>query len=188
MELSPDVVRDEAEKYPNRQPMFSVEKEHRSMLPNLLGDDDFGWRDAEWVVQWYFRRHLGAYPEKSRRDAESAYGDNDYEAVADALAAALNTENLEEKLPALTRLRGVGIELGSAFLHYLHPQEFLVVSGREWSVLKAADRLEQSYPDSLTIDEYSQYLEACRTVATTADCELRTVYQAVWMLSTDYEF
>ncbi|ESS12692.1 MAG: hypothetical protein A07HR60_00391 [uncultured archaeon A07HR60] len=188
MELSPDVVRDEAESYPNRQPMFSMEQEHRSMLPNLLGDGDFGWRDAEWVVQWHFRRHLGAYPDRSRRDAENAYGDNDYEAVADALAAARTTDDLEEKFTALTQLRGVGGELASAFLHYLHPEEFLVVSGREWSVLEAAGRVERSYPDSLTIDEYSQYLEACRTLATTAGCELRTVYQAVWMLSTDYEF
>ena len=188
MELSPDVVRDEAESYPNRQPMFSVEKEHRSMLPNLLAGGDFGWRDAEWVVQWHFRRHLGAYPDRSRRDAESAYGDNDYEAVADALATALNTDGFEEKLAALTQLHGVDIKLASAFLHYLHPQEFLVVSGREWSVLEAAGRLEESDPDSLTVDKYSRYLEACRTVATTADCELRTVYQAIWMLSTDYEF
>ena len=188
MELSPDIIRDEAERYPDRQPMFSAEKEHRSMLPNLLGGGDFGWRDAEWVVQWHFRRHLGAYPDKSRRDAENAYGDNDYEAVADALGAALNTDDLEEKLTALTELRGVGVALASAFLHYLHSQEFLVVSGREWSVLEAAGRLEQSYPDSLTVDEYSQYLEACRTLAATTGCELRTVYQAVWMLSTGYKF
>lgn len=188
MDFSPELVHEQADAYSSRQPLHDVEEEHREMLPSLLRGGDFGWRDPQWVVQWYFRRHLGAYPDAARREAENAYGKNSYEAVSKALTEATETDETEPKLAALTELTGVNVSLASAFLHYLHPERYIVGSRREWSVLATAGRVESAYPEPFTARDCTQFIQVCREIATECDCSLQTVYQALWMLSVDYEF
>jgi hypothetical protein len=182
MDLTRSLVETRADAYETRQPLFAVEEEHAEMLPEMLASGDFGWRDPEWVVQWYYRRFLGGYPDADRRAAEEAYDQNDYEDVHSAISDAVASEDVATKLDHLTDLAGVDVSVGSAFLQFLHPERYLVCSEREWESLRAAGELEGPYPDPLSVDEYETYVETCRAVAERCDCSPWTLYRALWTL------
>ena len=173
------------EAYPDRQPLAAVEREHLELLPKAFAEGDFGWRDAEWVIQWYYRRFLGAVPDDKRRAREDAYDENDYEAVQDAIAGAVEAEGAAAKLEHLTALSGVGVEVGSAFLQFIEPDDYVVVGEREWTVLRAAGELDGDYPAPPSVQEYERYLDACRTVADRCDSDPRAVYRALWVLGRE---
>ena len=185
MELTPSLVDEMAAVYEERQPLFAAEAEHVEMLPGLLGDGEFGWRDAEWVVQWYYRRFLGSYPDAERRAAEDAYGENGYEDVHAALTGAVAAEGVADKLDRLTALCGVDVSVASAFLAFLHPECHLVCSEREWETLRAAGEVDAPYPDPPSASAYESYLATCRAVADRCDCSLWTLYRALWILGED---
>ncbi|QAU13989.1 hypothetical protein EKH57_15445 [Halorubrum sp. BOL3-1] len=185
MDLTPAVVETAREEYPDRQPLSAVETEHLELLPAAFESGDFGWRDAEWVVQWYYRRFLGEVSDDRRRAAEDAYAENDAEAVRDAIAAAAAAEDAAEGLERLTALSGVGVAVGSAFLQFLDPEAYVVVGRREWRTLRAAGELDAAYPDPPTTREYEQYLETCRRVAERCGCSLVDLYCALWVLGAD---
>ncbi len=182
MDLSPDVVDDAVARYPDVQPLSAVETEHLEILPAAFADGDYGWRTAEWVVQWYYRRFLGAYPGEDRRAGEDAFADNGYEAVHDAIDDALAAEETAAKLDALTALDGVDRPVAAAFLAFAEPDRYVAVGAREWSVLRAAGTLDDPYPDPPSAADYERYVAACRTVAERADRPLWDVYRALWVL------
>ena len=182
MGLETAEVETAVEVYPDRQPLAAVEREHLELLPKAFAEGDFGWRDAEWVVQWYYRRFLGAFPDDRRRAREGAYGENDYEAVQAAIDGAVEADGAAAKLQHLTALSGVGVEVGSAFLQFIEPEAFLVVSHREWGVLHAAGELEAAYPEPPTAADYERYLDACRAVSDRCDRDAWAVYRALWVL------
>ena len=175
------------EAYPDRQPLAAVERDHLELLPKAFAEGDFGWRDAEWVVQWYYRRFLGAFPDERRRAREDAYGENDYEAVRAAIDGAVEADRTAERLEHLTALSGVGVEVGSAFLQFIEPEAYLVVSHREWGVLHAAGELDTVYPDPPTAADYERYLATCEALLDRCDCGLVAVYRALWVLGADRE-
>mgnify|MGYP000574255188 CR=1 FL=1 len=85
MKLSRSVVTDAAESYRESEPLAAVEDQHLDMLPGMFETGEFGRRDAQWVVRWYFRRLLGAYPDADRRRHEEQFWANDFETVRDVL-------------------------------------------------------------------------------------------------------
>jgi hypothetical protein len=187
MALDPEDVTAAADAYQSRQPMAAVEDEHREFLPDLLASGEFGWRDPEWVVQWFYRRHLGTYPDRERREREDAYGENDYEAVQRALTTAASADETREKLDALTALDGVDVPVASAFLAFCHPDRYLVCSEREWRVLYVHDELARPYPRPPTATDYERYLDVAREVAERCGCSLPTLARACWVLGADDE-
>lgn len=187
MELSPAVIETKAAEYPDIQPLSTVEEEHLEMLPSTLERGDYGWRDIEWIVQWYFRRFLGSYPDTERRSVEDAFGENSYEAVHDAIDAAIEGTGTTEKLRPLLELTGVDVAVGSAFLQFLDPDDYLVVGEFEWNVLYRAEELTQEYPPSLTVDDYERYLTTCREISRRSDSDLQTLYRALWVIGQDWD-
>jgi len=185
MDLTSELVERKAREYRDTAPLYAVEREHVEMLPDMLASGDFGWRDPEWVVQWYFRRHLGAYPDRARREAEAAYDENDYEDVADALRGAFDAETIADRLDSLTDLTGVDVPLASAFLQFALPDRYVAVSEREWAALREADELDDPYPDPFTPADYETFVDAVRSVADRCDCDLYTLYQALWQLGEE---
>lgn len=180
MDLSPETVSSLASEYRAVQPLASVEEEHLEILPSTFASGDYGWREAEWVVQWYFRRFLGAYPDADRRAAEAAFGENDYETVHDAIAGAVDADGAQAKLDLLTDLTRVDVSLASAFLQFIEPSTYVVMSPIEWGVLTEADELTARYPDPPSTDAYHRYLTACNRIASRCECDLWTVYTALW--------
>ncbi|MEF8851911.1 MAG: hypothetical protein V5A44_00485 [Haloarculaceae archaeon] len=187
MDLTPSLVEDRAAAYREVQPLFAVEEEHVEILPEMLADGEFGWRDAEWVVQWFYRRFLGAFPDARRRAAEEAYDENTYEDVHAAVSGAVAADDATAKLDHLTALDGVDVPVASAFLAFLHPGRYLVCSEREWETLRAAGELDVPYPDPPAVSGYESYLATCRAVADRCDCSLWTLYRALWTLGAERE-
>lgn len=185
MELTADLVADRADAYPSVQPLSAVEAEHLEILPAAFADGDYGWRDAEWVVQWYHRRFLGAFPDATRREREGAYGANDFEAIRGAIAAAADADDSDGGLAALTALEGVDVPVASAFLQFVDPERSLVVGPRTWAVLREAGELTDPYPDPPSAGEYRSYLAICRAVAERCDCTLQELYRALWVLGDE---
>jgi hypothetical protein len=166
--------------YEEREPFDLVEREHTETLPRAFGAGEFGRRDAEWVVQWYYRR--GTLTDEERREAEERFLDNDYEAVVDAVQGAATSDSLDERVGALTALTGVDVPVASAFLAYTHPAECVAVGEREWGALRAASELDEPYPEPVTPAAYRRYLQAVRSVADRTDRNPWTVYRALWRL------
>ncbi len=183
VELSRAVVEREADGYRTEAPLYAVEREQVETLPSAFESGSYGWRDAAWVVRWYYRRHLGAYPDDRRRAAEAAFGENDFEAIRAALDAAASSPDVAGKVERLTELAGVDVGVASAFLFFGDPDAFVVVGDREWSALRDAGALAGAMPDPVTVDAYERYLEVCRDLGERFGCSLWTLYRALWRLS-----
>ncbi|WP_251342516.1 hypothetical protein [Haloplanus halophilus] len=179
-DLTSGTVDDLAAAYEREEPFDMVEREHTETLPRAFADGEFGRRDAEWVVQWYYRRR--AVPDAERRAAEERFLDNDYEAMVDAITGAAAASDRERKLERLTALTGVDVAVASAFLAFTHPEAYVAVGDREWEGLRAAGELAAPSPDPITPADYWQYLDAVTAVADRIDRDPWTVYRALWRL------
>jgi len=169
-----------AAEYERLEPFDLVEREHVETLPRAFASGEFGRRDAEWAVQWYYRR--GTVSDAERREAEERFLDNDYEAMVDAIRGAATADRFEERIGRLTALTGVDVPVASAFLAYTRPEAYVAVGEREWAALREAGELAEPYPDPLTPAAYETYLDAVRTVADRTDRDVWTVYRALWRL------
>jgi hypothetical protein len=182
MDLTGADVQAAAAEYEDVQPMYTVEQEHVEMLPETFRSGEYGWRDAEWVVQWHYRRFLGAYPNRDRRAAEGEYDENEFEDVLDAVAAAVESEDTAARLDALTDLSGVDVPVASAFLLFLSPERYVVVDERTWGVLHAADELDDPYPAPPSEADYLAFDAACTRLRERFDVDAWTLYRALWVL------
>ncbi|WP_435069154.1 hypothetical protein [Haloplanus sp. C73] len=176
--LTAEQIAELADAYERREPFDLVEREHTQTLPKAFAAGDFGRRDAEWVVQWYYRR--GDVDDAERRAAEERFLDNDYETMVDGLQSAAEATAFDERLGALTSLTGVDVPVASAFLAYTHPDECVAIGEREWTALHEAGELDEPYPADVTAADYKRYLDAVRAVADRTDHDLWTVYRALW--------
>lgn len=183
MEFTRSVVREKAEEYRKEEPLYAVEAEQVETLPGAFAAGEFGWRDAEWVVRWYYRRFLGAFPDEERRRVEERFEENDFDAVRRAIGSAVTADGVDVKLASLTDLAGVDVPVGSAFLFFVDPGAFVVVGEREWGVLHDAGELADPYPGSPSVTDYRAYLDTCRTLGETFDCDMWTLYRALWRLA-----
>lgn len=183
MELTRAVVETRSREYRDREPLYAVEQEQLETLPSAFASGEYGRRDAAWVVRWYYRRFLGAYPDAERRAAEERFRDNDFEAVRRAISDAFEADDAAAAIDRLTDLAGVDVPVASAFLAFAAPEAYAVVGPRLWSALRAAGELDRPYPDPPSIPAYVTYLERYRSLADRLDCDLWTLYRALWRLS-----
>lgn len=184
MALTREVVLEKADEYAAKEPLYTVEAENIETLPQAYRTGEYGWRDAMWVVRWYYRRYLGTYPDDQRRAGEAAFGDNGFDEVQAAISKAAGADDLDSKLKALTSLDGVTVPVASAFLMFLDPERYIVIGDREWAILVEAGELDTPAPKEFTVDDYATYLEACRCRCKTVDCSMWTLYRAIWRLGT----
>ncbi|AUX08119.1 hypothetical protein AArcSl_0466 [Halalkaliarchaeum desulfuricum] len=185
MELSPSLVAEKAAEYRSVEPLYAVEADHLEIMPKTFDSGEYGRRDAQWPVRWYYRRHLGAFPDRDRRDAESRFRENDFEAVMESIEAAKRSESAADAVGELTALSGVDVGVASALLFFSDPSQYVAVGAREWNTLGTAGELSEPYPDPLSPSDYERYLGACRRVADRVDCDLWTLYRALWRLSDE---
>lgn len=181
MELTGERIETLASEYEQRQPLADIEREHLDVLPRTLASGDYGWRDVEWIVQWYYRRFLGAHPDEERRAGEESFGNNEYEAVHAAVSTAVDESEVEPTIEALTDLSGVDVSIASAFAQFLDPSAHLVMSCAEWTVLYEHGELDERYPDAPSVATYRQYLDRCIALRARGDFDLQTVYTAIWV-------
>ncbi|GAA0552501.1 hypothetical protein ABNG02_03580 [Halorubrum ejinorense] len=186
MDLSESAVRDRAREYAAGEPLYDVERQHVETAPKTFAGDEYGRRDAQWVVRWYFRRYLGEFPDRERREREDAFRDNEFDDVVDAVGTAADAVDGDEPLDidtaidALTALDGVDVAVASGFLQFLAPSRFVAVDRRTWEVLAAAEELDGDYPDPPSTDEYRRFDDACRAVMERTGVDAWTLYRALW--------
>lgn len=187
-----------AEAYRDSAPFYPVEEEAIGSLSKAFREGEYGKRDVEWIVRWYFRRRVEAIDHAERRAVESAVADADrkelrgrlWDAIdaldgvdrggeADEVNEAADSPPHHRALDALTRIPGVDIAVGSAFLWFLEPDRHFVFGDREWEVVAALGTLEGSYPDAPTVDDYDRYLDAVRAVASALDIDHWRLYQTI---------
>lgn len=197
MELSESVVRDRAREYAESEPLYDVERQHVETVAKTFAGDEYGRRDAQWIVRWYFRRYLGAYPDEARREQESAFRDNDFGDAADAIDAAVDAirvteddatggeavtddRDIDAAFGELTELDGVDVAVASAFLQFVTPERFVALDPRTWRVLVAAGELNDDYPDPPSTADFRRFDAACRTVMARTGADAWTLYRALW--------
>ncbi|MCL9814054.1 hypothetical protein [Natranaeroarchaeum aerophilus] len=183
MELSPGTVDRLAAEYEREAPFHTVEQEAIETLPAAFETGEFGRRDAIWVVEWYYRREMGAISNRERREREDAFEGNDRRVVKRAIVDAAHAESLDDALDTLTALDGVGVPVASAFLFFIDPDRYLAVGECEWTALLEAGQLDEPYPDPPTREEYERYLDSCRSVSKAIDCDLWTLYRSLRQLT-----
>ena len=198
MDLSESTVRDRAREYAATEPLFDVERQHVETVPQTFVGDEYGRRDAQWIVRWYFRRYLGEYPDRERREREEAFRDNAFDDVIDALDDAVDAldaavgevgaeptdattdGDIDAALDALTDLDGVGVAVASAFLQFLSPSRFVAIDRRTWAVLAATGELDGDYPDPPSVADYRRFDDACRAVMARTGVDAWALYRALW--------
>jgi hypothetical protein len=185
MDLTASIVADRAAEYERVEPLHAVEQDNVETFPAAFRDGSLTWKDAEWIVWWYYRRYLGAFPDDERRAVEDAFRENDFETVQDAVGTMLEADDVAGRVRSLTTLRGVDVPIASAFLFYGFPETYPVVGEREWGVLRAAGEIEAAYPDPPSVAEYGSYAGTYREVADRCSADLPTLYRAIWRLGAE---
>ncbi|EMA63718.1 hypothetical protein [Halorubrum lipolyticum] len=180
-----DSVADHVEAYRESAPFHPVEAEAIESLPAAFRAGEYGKRDVEWVVRWYFRRAVTDIDHGERRAAEEAVSDAEprelrgamWDAIdaldgAESEAVADSTPPHHRAFDALTQIPGVDVAVASALLWFLVPDEQFVVGEREWAVVAALTddahlgaALDGPYPEPMTVDAYDRYLDAVRALA-----------------------
>lgn len=200
MGLTESAIRDRAREYAESEPLYDVERQHVETVPKTFAGDEYGRRDAQWIVRWYFRRYLGDYPDRERREREGAFRDNEFGDVTDAIGAAVDAvgtgataaddppdadhppdaDAVADALDALTALDGVDVAVASGFLQFLAPSRFVATDPRTWRALAAAEALDGPYPDPPSTDDYRRFDDACRAVMARTGVDAWTLYRALW--------
>lgn len=181
------------EAYRETAPFYPVEAEAIESLGDAFRAGDYGRRDVEWVVRWYFRRRVGASDHAERRAVEEAVEGTEprelrgalWDAI-DALDAADSGSDADAAEPAhrraldaLTGIPGVDVAVASALLWFLEPDRFPVVGDREWRVVAALTDLDEGYPDPMTPDAYDRYRDAARTLSERLDVDGWRLYMVL---------
>ncbi|MUW15512.1 hypothetical protein GJ633_13395 [Halorubrum sp. CBA1125] len=196
MELTEGSIRERAREYAANEPLYDVERQHVATLPETLAGGEYGRRDVQWVVRWYFRRYLGDYPDRERREAEDAFADNDFGEVLDVLGTVASEvtgeeespvtgEDLDAALATLTDLDGVDVPVATAFLQFLDPERFVAMDPRTWDALAATGALDGPYPESPSPEVYRRFDRACRSVMDRTAVDAWTLYRALWRAAPD---
>lgn len=106
--------------------------------------------------------------------------ENSEESVKNITARAFASDNDNEKYIELTNLKGIGVPIASAILHFYDKGMYPIVDihalwscGLEWT-----PRI--SYPF------WEEYIHFCRGLAERNDVDMRTVDRALWRFSYDH--
>jgi len=182
MELTRSLVEERAAEYDEEEPFVPVEEENVETLPGAFREGEFGFRDAEWVVQWFYRRPSGTYSNREQREREGRFAENDRQAVRRAVIDAATGGSVAERIDRLRELDGVDLPVASAFLFFSDTDRYIVVGPREWGVLESAGEIEGAYPDPPDLSEYERYLDRCRTLSDRFGCDMWTLYRALWRI------
>jgi hypothetical protein len=179
------------ETYRETAPFYPVEAEAIESLGDAFRAGDYGRRDVEWVVRWYFRRRAGAVDHAERRAVEEAVADAEPGVLRGALWDAIDALDEGESgggesasgrrraVAALTDLPGVDVAVASAFLWFLDPDRHPVAGDREWRVVAALTDLDPAYPDPMTAAAYDRYADAALTLADRLDVDGWRLYMVV---------
>jgi hypothetical protein len=166
-------------------PAFELQfppKDIQALASRFSYEDDPGCRSAgaAAAARGYYRRaeFLEVSDWKSAR-SRPLLQSNDAPAVEAATRAAFDTSDEAARMGMLSGLRGVGVPVASALLHFAVPDRYPILDVR---ALESLGRKGRSvYPVSFWV----AYLHACRELAAEHRVSLRTLDKALWQYSKE---
>ncbi len=105
---------------------------------------------------------------------------NTPESIRQATTIALAAKSEAERIEALTALRGVGVPVASALLHFAFPDRYPILDYRALESLGHTAR-RTTYTTLFWIS----YQEACRQIARENGVSVRTLDKALWQHSRE---
>lgn len=150
-------------------------------FPDAAQAGTLRWRDIEWMVRWYYRRHGSSRYNQRRRAVETAFTGNDWPDIEAALESAQSIDDPAERVRALTELDGIDTGVATAILYFITPQRDIVMGEPEWTGLRS---LSIPYPGEPTPADYRSFRRHAIDLATATDTDLVTVQRALWRLHT----
>lgn len=181
-DLTPDRVAALADRYGRESAFYLVERDRLDTLPGAVRDDALVWKDAEWIVRWYFRRHLDEPRAGDRAEVETAFRENPWGEVRASMLAAVEADDLDARVGHLTDLEGVTVPVATAFLFFMAPDRDIVLGPREWDGLRRAHEVDRPYPSRPDVGTYATYRRRCTDIAERTDVDLVTLQRALWQL------
>ena len=120
--------------------------------------------------------NLGAIIDwKSSRPKRRIMTGNTADEIAEALRVAVSAKQARTAVGVLYGLNGVDVAMASAILTAIHAERYTVI---DWRALNALG-VKKSW---LTVDDYLQYLDFCKTKAAELGLSIRDLDQALWVL------
>jgi hypothetical protein len=114
--------------------------------------------------------------------AEQSFSSNSEEEVKEATQDALRPVAEAERIESLTSLRGVGVPIASALLHFAEPERYPILDVRALESLGYESQRTQ-YSTSFWL----RYLHFCRTTAERFHVSIRGLDKALWQWSRERE-
>lgn len=183
--LTPDRVDELARDYAQTEPFHLVEHERLETLPEAARSGELLWKDVEWIVRWYFRRHLDGDLADRRTEVEEAFRTNPWDNVRGAVSTVLEIDRVADRVDHLTDLNGIDVPVATAILYFVDPERDIVLGAREWRGLRASHELDHAYPRRPEVADYATYHRTCHAMADRFDADLITIQRALWRLGTD---
>ncbi|MFW6449097.1 MAG: hypothetical protein ACOC0X_06105, partial [Halobacteriota archaeon] len=119
--------------------------------------------------------------------AESAFRENDWATVRDALETAITMEDPGERVAQLATLEGVDVGVGSGMLYMLNPSDDIVMGEREWAALEALDERSEGYPSTPRPSDYRDYHATCARLRDELGVTFIDLQRTLWRLSAGDE-
>lgn len=119
------------------------------------------------ICTWKTARSKGRVARNSEMEVEFATG------------RVFSTKDEDKRMEALTGLEGVGVPTGSALLYFAFPDDYPILD------VRALESLGQRGRTIYPTDYWTEYLLACRRIATELGAPIRTLDKALWQASKE---
>jgi len=183
-ELTRPVVERLCAEYERQEPFFTIEHERLETMPTAIREGSYGWKDVEWMVRWYYRRHLSSRYNARRKQVEEGFRSNEWDEVRDTLQAVVGLDDPVKRNARLATLEGIDVPVATGIQYFITPDEDMVMGEIEWSALEANDHIDQAYPPSPTSTTYARYLTACSHLCDDIGISFIQLQRALWRFAS----
>ena len=184
-DLDEQTIRRLAHEYERTAAFATVETAALETFPTAARVGDLRWRDIEWLVRWYYRRHLSSRYNREASRAESAFGENQWPTVKETIERAIELETAKDRVDALVQLTGIGAGIASGILYFTSPTRDIVMGEPEWSTLRTFRIIDTVWPDTRSAQMYHDYRDRCFELAETSSVDLTELQRALFQYAMD---
>lgn len=169
--------------YERLQPFAGVEATMFETMSAAVRAGDLHWRDVEWMVRWYYRRHLSSSVNEERERTESNFRANEWPIVKETIESTVTQSSPGERVSTIATLEGLDVGVASAVLYFIDPVQDIVMAAPEWEIMTTVTDLE-AFPSDPGPSDYTRYRQHCQQLATERKVNFRTLQRALWQLAT----
>lgn len=174
-------LRANAAAYEQRMPLASVEETMLETTGDAVAAGELRWRDVEWMVRWYYRRHLSSRYNDPREKAEAAFRNNEWPAVEHAIEQAISLDAPGERIAALAQLDGIDVGIASSILYFTGPDRDIVLGEPEWATLERWGVIDGGLSADVTPSSYRRFRDVSTDIARTRQIDLVTLQRALFI-------